>query len=132
MLYVKKYPLNRRNSEGCKTSMVLWMHRCPHLRAALPWEATVVPSWWHWHISGQAPVSQGTGTVAVWPNPLNTPPFQCYQPGRGSSEVMLSCLYKQNHTCTTTRSRATISMSFTAVRALRACKLATVTQAKIF
>lgn len=41
----KNTPQNyKRNSEGCKTFMVLWRHRSPQLRAALQWEATVLPS----------------------------------------------------------------------------------------
>lgn len=67
--------------------------RSPQLRAALPWEATVLPAGGTFQGKQQCPKALGL-RLCGW---TSIPPFQCYQLCRGSTEVKLSCLHKQNH-----------------------------------
>lgn len=63
-------------------------------RAALPWEATVLPAGGTFR--GKQPCPKALGLWLCGWTSIH-PPFQCYQLCRGSTEAKLSCLHRQNH-----------------------------------
>lgn len=135
MLYAEKYPQNKGNSEGCKTFMVLWTHSVRQISSAesctnhgKPLLSQLV-ALAHFKANSTVPRHWSCGCVAKH---TEQPPFSNVISYKEAQQKCNFPLHKQNHMCPMTQSRDTISMSPTAVRASRACKLAAVTQAKIF
>lgn len=98
--------------------------RSPQLRAALPWEATVLPAGGTFQGKQQCPKALGL-RLCGWTSIPPSNVISCA--GAQQKWSFPACTSR-----TTTQSRATISMSSTAVRALKACELAALTQAKVF